>query len=147
MGIGGAVIGLILLFVLVSGPSYQLGPATTAGIGEQAVVEQASGGSVEVGGEVFYQQGRFAAVGRVFAAGDENGKRRITIVFGDQARNTGVRLISRGNESAFKMALVISSPPRRHKSLSSMTVAISPVILRLVPSLLSPDNGARSKAA
>ena len=56
MGIGGAVIGLILLFVLSPAPATSW--ATTTAGGEQAVVEQASNGSVEVGGDVFYLQGR-----------------------------------------------------------------------------------------
>lgn len=112
MGIGGAVIGLILLYLVVSGPSFALGPASTAGIGEDVVTEQAAGDSIDFGDNVFIQQGRFAAVGRLHSIKEVDGFKQLTLVFGDQARDAGAKLIARGNKVGIQNGLgnFVASP-------------------------------------
>ena len=104
-GIGGTIIGLVLLFTIVSGSDFGLKPASSAGIGDDVVVEHVTGNAVDVDGTSFFERGRFAAVGRVFSVTKQDGLQTITLVFGDQARNAGAKLIARSGKVGIQNGL------------------------------------------
>ena len=96
--IGGAVVLLIIVVMMFSGPSFALGTAHLASIGDDLHSDESAGGSLSYGDDLLLVRGRFAAVGRVVASASAGGATTVTIVFGERPRSPDFKGVDRGDD-------------------------------------------------
>lgn len=97
--IGAALVVLVVVLMMASGPSFALGPAQMSAIDSDFRHDQSLSGELAVGDDALLLRGRFAAVGRVVSASRQDPTRlSLVLAFGDRAREPDQRLLDRGGD-------------------------------------------------